>query len=248
MLNLSLSALVLSLPLWSFFPSKADAPSLQLTFNCWLDSHHNATNPVSSWPATQHVWIISICAETSVLIAPIYVQILGWAGYIKVDGVAWMWLRIPVSGNANTWLQTEITPTRIIISVKAGPMLLNITFLSPVELYADISAASNPRQSGSPTNTMLLSNGANEPRVTPSNTNLALSTFGDIAEDSTVYFGMPLQPLRQLAVTGTDQALRGQFADPKNKFTLILTSDLTTQTTKMLSLSCGLTIDLSLPL
>jgi hypothetical protein len=79
------------------------------------------------------MYYLELC-WTSVLIAPIYIQTLGWAGYIKVDGVAWHWLGAPVPGNASTWLQTEITPTRTIISVKAGPMLLNITFLSPVEV------------------------------------------------------------------------------------------------------------------
>jgi hypothetical protein len=66
------------------------------------------------------------CADTS--------QTLGWAGYIKVDGLTWHWLGNPGPGNASTWLATEVTPTGTILTVQAGPMRLNVTFLSPVEV------------------------------------------------------------------------------------------------------------------
>ncbi|KAJ7249889.1 hypothetical protein C8J57DRAFT_1355899 [Mycena rebaudengoi] len=248
MLTLPLSILLPSLPLWSFLPSKVDAqqtffPSTvplavrSPTFNCWVDSR-NTTTPATAWP---FAWNTQ--------------RTLGWAGYIKVDGVAWHWLGAPVPGNASTWLQTEVTPTRTIISVKARPMLLNITFLSPVEpdewvrqsfpfsymyvdgastdgkthsiqLYADISAewVTNKDDTIVKWSKRTTRNTVYH-QFSPQG---PISTFGDIAEDSTVYFGMPQQPLGQLTVIGTDQALRGQFADPNNKFTL--TSDLTTQT------------------
>lgn len=61
---------------------------------------------------------------------------LGWAGMVVVDGVAWQWLGHSGSANSTTWLETQITPTRSILSFTAGPMQLNVTFLSPMEVRA----------------------------------------------------------------------------------------------------------------
>jgi hypothetical protein len=44
------------------------------------------------------------------------------------------WLGQPGPGNASIWLETAITPTRTILTVEAGPMRLNVTFLSPIEV------------------------------------------------------------------------------------------------------------------
>jgi hypothetical protein len=74
------------------------------------------------------------CMVSSVADSAHCVQILGWAGYIKVDGSTFHWLGSPVPGNASTWISTEITPTRTILTLEAGPMQLNVTFLSPVEV------------------------------------------------------------------------------------------------------------------
>ncbi|KAJ7195720.1 DUF1793-domain-containing protein [Mycena rebaudengoi] len=249
MLTLPLSILLLSLPLWSFLPSKS-MPNKPSSFQLSRSPYGRPHLIVGS---------IRVVPRLPLLHGPLLgtpnVYTLGWAGYIKVDGVAWHWLGAPVPGNPSTWLQTEITPTRTIISVKAGPMLLNITFLSPVEpddwvrqsfpfsymyvdgastdgkthsiqLYADISAEWVTNEDDtivkwSKRTTYNTVYHQFSPQV-------PISTFGDIAEDSTVYFGMPQQPLGQLTVIGTDQALRGQFADPDNEF--ILTSDLTAQT------------------
>ncbi|KAF8874083.1 hypothetical protein BD779DRAFT_1451181 [Infundibulicybe gibba] len=53
-------------------------------------------------------------------------------GYIRIDGATWEWLGNS-GGNGTTLVRTEITPTRTIITLTAGPMELEVTFLSPIE-------------------------------------------------------------------------------------------------------------------
>ncbi|KAJ7052887.1 hypothetical protein C8F01DRAFT_1169192 [Mycena amicta] len=99
----------------SFFPSAVPLAVRSPTLNLWLDTR-SGSNPMKTWPTfwnDQHI--------------------MGWAGYIKVDGVAYHWLGFPPEGNASTWISTHLTPTRTVLTVEAGPMLLNVTFLSPVE-------------------------------------------------------------------------------------------------------------------
>ncbi|KAF8885607.1 hypothetical protein BD779DRAFT_664453 [Infundibulicybe gibba] len=59
-------------------------------------------------------------------------RILGWLGYIRIDGVTFEWLG-GTPGNGATLFKTEITPTRTILTLTAGPMDLEVTFLSPIE-------------------------------------------------------------------------------------------------------------------
>lgn len=64
------------------------------------------------------------------------VKILGWAGHIRVDGTNYRWLgddaQAPsIPGNLTG---KQFTPTRSIFQVQAGPMNLNVTFLSPIEV------------------------------------------------------------------------------------------------------------------
>ena len=70
--------------------------------------------------------VCKTCADT--------LQILGWGGLIKIDGLTYSWLGIPGVGIASNWTKTEVTPTRTILTVQAGPVSLNVTFLSPVEV------------------------------------------------------------------------------------------------------------------
>ncbi|KAM5540216.1 hypothetical protein V8D89_006035 [Ganoderma adspersum] len=61
--------------------------------------------------------------------------IIGWEGRIRVNGTSYQWLGSDssgVSGNANV-TNVQITPTRSIFIMQAGPMNITITFLSPVE-------------------------------------------------------------------------------------------------------------------
>ena len=63
---------------------------------------------------------------------------MGWAGSIRVDNVSYSWLgadaprsdlnfTIPVTN-------VQITPTRSIYVMTAGPMNITVTFLSPIEV------------------------------------------------------------------------------------------------------------------
>ncbi|KAF8885602.1 DUF1793-domain-containing protein [Infundibulicybe gibba] len=56
---------------------------------------------------------------------------LGWMGYIRIDGITWEWLGPP--GRSGNLTKTEITPTRTILTFVAGPMEVEVTFLSPIE-------------------------------------------------------------------------------------------------------------------
>ncbi|KAH9899948.1 DUF1793-domain-containing protein [Cubamyces lactineus] len=84
--------------------------------------------------------------------------IVGWAGFAKVDGVAYNWLGDPAIPDVNftkaTQKSFEFTSTQSIFVMTAGPVDLTITFLSPVEpsnlvnqsfpfSYLSVSAASN---------------------------------------------------------------------------------------------------------
>ncbi|KIK65807.1 hypothetical protein GYMLUDRAFT_1027401, partial [Collybiopsis luxurians FD-317 M1] len=67
--------------------------------------------------------------------------ILGWTGFLRVDGVLYEWLGNTSDTNLDsdatvtvtTYNGFQITPTRSILSLSAGPMAINITFLSPIE-------------------------------------------------------------------------------------------------------------------
>ncbi|KAJ3568603.1 hypothetical protein NP233_g5597 [Leucocoprinus birnbaumii] len=64
-------------------------------------------------------------------------QILGWAGFVKVDGRAYSFLGAPaVSGASFTKAvqkSSKFTATQSIFVLSAGPVDLTVTFLSPVE-------------------------------------------------------------------------------------------------------------------
>ncbi|KAI0088041.1 hypothetical protein BDY19DRAFT_1057674 [Irpex rosettiformis] len=73
-------------------------------------------------------------------------QILGWAGLIRVDNVTFKFLGNPgAPGNLNRSILTDLklTPTRTILNATAGPVDLQITWLSPIE-PSDLVAQSLP--------------------------------------------------------------------------------------------------------
>lgn len=67
-------------------------------------------------------------------------QILGWAGLIRIDNAhTFKWLGDPAQpGGLNRSVLTNIqmTPTRTIMNMTAGPIDLTVTFLSPIEVRA----------------------------------------------------------------------------------------------------------------
>jgi hypothetical protein len=70
---------------------------------------------------------------------------LGWAGLVLIDGAFYSWLGDESAeefGNAinnATLTDVEIMPTKTVFHINAGPMELNITFLSPIEVCAQLS-------------------------------------------------------------------------------------------------------------
>ncbi|KAJ7171489.1 hypothetical protein C8R46DRAFT_1263038 [Mycena filopes] len=218
-----------------FFPAAVPLAVRTPTANCWLQTG-NGSNPMTTWPTfwnNQHI--------------------LGWAGYIKVDGQTWHWLG-DGTGNASIWQSTLMTPTRTVLSVLAGPMQLNVTFLSPVE-PADWSKQSFPfsyvyvdgkAADGKPHSIQLYSdisgewvtNSFDTPiQWTTSKTGTAAyhevratlgsSTFQDVAEDGLAYYAMSTSQPKLLSIIGTDQNLRPEFAAQQTG--LALTSDLPSQ-------------------
>ncbi|PPQ99075.1 hypothetical protein CVT24_003635 [Panaeolus cyanescens] len=64
-------------------------------------------------------------------------QIVGWAGFVKVDGKAYSFLGAPgvpnVSFSKAVQKSSKFTPTQSIFVLSAGPVDITVTFLSPVE-------------------------------------------------------------------------------------------------------------------
>ena len=59
---------------------------------------------------------------------------MGWAGKIRVNGTTYKWLGMDGSGTPANVTNIQITPTRSIFVLQAGPMNVTITFLSPIEV------------------------------------------------------------------------------------------------------------------
>ncbi|KAF7329563.1 hypothetical protein MKEN_00219200 [Mycena kentingensis (nom. inval.)] len=219
-------------------PTYALPPALPLTvrsptFNIWVDAQGGG-NPAGNWPQfwnDQHI--------------------MGWAGYIRVDGVAFHWLGAPIPGNSSTFQSATVTPTRTILKVQAGPVALNVTFLSPIEpddlarqsfpfSYVYVEGAMTDGKDHTIQLYMDLSGewvtaGLETPiqwqtQQTPSAAYLQLqrvspsSNFQDLAEDSTVFHAIASdQPNRQ-SLVASDVMLRNAIAS--NSTTLSFTSDL----------------------
>lgn len=60
--------------------------------------------------------------------------ILGWAGIIQVDNVAYKWLGADTVSKTANLSGIQVTPTRTIYTIQAGPMDVIVTFLTPIEV------------------------------------------------------------------------------------------------------------------
>ncbi|KAF8883843.1 hypothetical protein BD779DRAFT_1674373 [Infundibulicybe gibba] len=205
----------------SFVRAQARPGSIPLAirspyFNCWLP------NPgTDSWPTFWN--------DRN--------QVLGWTGYIKIDGVSFEWLGS--TGNGSNPTRTEITPTRTILSFTAGSMELEVTFLSPIEptdlvrqsfpftyMYLTANATDGANRSVQVYSDISAewASGDNGTRVTWSTTpedNFVfhqvqraspepMQEINDQAEDATVYYAMANGPNMTWQTGGAD-TLRGQF-------------------------------------
>ncbi|KAF9444145.1 hypothetical protein P691DRAFT_736930 [Macrolepiota fuliginosa MF-IS2] len=85
----------------------------------WVASRNGSTQP----PA--HIWPNFFTTD----------RILGWCGMIRVDNQVYQWLGDGVGFDFNftNTLANEITPTKSVFRLQAGPIQFNATFLSPVE-------------------------------------------------------------------------------------------------------------------
>lgn len=99
-------------------------------FNVWA----NSADAGHTWP---FFWTPSVC-RPSTLDCPLLIiasQTLGWQGLIRVDNQVYQWLGAsglnPPSANLSS---TQLTPTQTIVSMRAGPMDIVATFLSPIEV------------------------------------------------------------------------------------------------------------------
>jgi hypothetical protein len=117
---------------FSVLPLAVRSPYL----NSWLRVQNNTVS-TQQWPTGPegqvrlykviiYTWVDLTSAKT-----------LGWAGLVKVDNVTYSWLGNVPNVNACTVTNTSITPTRTIFSLRAGPMQLVVTFLSPIEASGD---------------------------------------------------------------------------------------------------------------
>ncbi|KAH9942459.1 uncharacterized protein BXZ73DRAFT_88030 [Epithele typhae] len=104
-------------PVQSFFPAAVPLSVRSPYLSVWLNTQSTSPPASDSWPAFQATG-----------------GIYGWAGKIRVDGTAYAWLgadRIPA--NQSIVNNVQITPTRTIYVMQAGPMNVTVTFLSPIE-------------------------------------------------------------------------------------------------------------------
>ncbi|KAF7378320.1 hypothetical protein MSAN_00257800 [Mycena sanguinolenta] len=219
----------------TFFPSAVPLAVRTPTSNSWLNTT-NGSNPMTTFPTFWNAH-----------------HALAWVGFIKVDGLTYPWLG-GATAPTSTWIETQVTPTQTILTVQAGPMLLNVTFLSPIEpsdwgrqsfpfayVYLDGTATD-----GLPHSVQLYSDisgdwvsnnvgtGIQWSTTKTSNTvfhqvgsTSPTSVFGDVAEDSVAYHAISSGYLNLVSIVGTDQGLRAQFTAPGEGFTL--TSDLAGQ-------------------
>ncbi|KAI0278699.1 hypothetical protein BGY98DRAFT_916673 [Russula aff. rugulosa BPL654] len=86
--------------------------------NCWLQ---NVNSPIAgqTWPTTINVS-----------------QILEWSVLVRVDGLTYSFLGNVTRNLYNATVNSTsitITPTQTLVTARAGPMQVNLTFLNPIE-------------------------------------------------------------------------------------------------------------------
>ncbi|KAJ3791208.1 DUF1793-domain-containing protein [Lentinula aff. detonsa] len=214
-----------------------------------VDSQFNSLR--NFWPASYplavrapylNTWISTANGSDSLNFWPLHwdgSNIMGWSGFARIDGVTWQWMGASPIGNSTTLFNSEITPTSTKFSVIAGSVLLNLTFLSPIEpsdwvkqslpfIYLSLQAESIDGQAHdvqvySDISAEWISGNRNLV-ATWQTTQTSKSVYhraqlqspeymteiNNIAEDSTVYYSM--QTGSQVTYqTGQDSVVRGQF-------------------------------------
>ncbi|TFK86748.1 hypothetical protein K466DRAFT_492211 [Polyporus arcularius HHB13444] len=100
----------------SFFPSSIPLAVRSPYLSVWYNSAAGTQPLSSSWPL---FWRGAI---------------IGWTGRIRVDGVTFSWMGSDtIWNNTADVLDIQITPTRTIFFMQAGPLNVTVTYLSPIE-------------------------------------------------------------------------------------------------------------------
>ncbi|PIL35943.1 hypothetical protein GSI_01603 [Ganoderma sinense ZZ0214-1] len=76
---------------------------------------------------------MNVWYEKRSLLEPAAQANMGWAGKIRVNGTAYKWMGQDDRSKSASVTNIQITPTRSIFVIQAGPMNLTVTFLSPIE-------------------------------------------------------------------------------------------------------------------
>ena len=59
---------------------------------------------------------------------------VGWRGKIRIDGTMFSWMGHDNDSPTANITGLQLTPTRTIYTMQVGPISLNVTFLSPIEV------------------------------------------------------------------------------------------------------------------
>lgn len=108
----------------TFFPASIPLAVRSTYFNTW-ESTTNTSVYSQTWP--------------SLPLSPAAVQ--GWAGLARIDGITYSWLGDTLGVRPTTVTNVNITVTRTVFTLEAGPMELVITFLSPIEARVQLCVA-----------------------------------------------------------------------------------------------------------
>ncbi|KAK0466308.1 uncharacterized protein EV420DRAFT_1617584 [Desarmillaria tabescens] len=166
-----------------------------------------------------------------------YALILGWSGWIRIDGSTFqLWGQ---SGTATNLTSFEVTPTRTILSIHANTTNVNVTFLGPIEptnlvlqslpfsyvyidvesndgqehsiqLYSDISAEWISGDSNSLAKWNTSRTGSSTIHEADRQSPLSMAEINNLAEDATVYYAFPISNDATYE-SGIDADVRGNF-------------------------------------
>ncbi|KAH9935633.1 uncharacterized protein B0H18DRAFT_1082345 [Fomitopsis serialis] len=101
----------------SFTPAAIPLAVRSPYFSTWL-STTNGTDFTNAWP---QFWSGTNGHNN------------GWAGLVRVDGDTYRWLGAAPGMNDTNLTRSQVTPTRTVWTIQAGPMSLTVTFLTPIE-------------------------------------------------------------------------------------------------------------------
>lgn len=155
--------------------------------------------------------------------------ILGWAGIIQVDNVAYKWLGADTVSKTANLSGIQVTPTRTIYTIQAGPMDVIVTFLTPIEpsdwvrqsipfSYVAVNASSND---GQPHHVQLYSDISAE---WLSSNRSALAQWSTNSTSSLLYHQIELQTSFPFVET------QGQAEDGTLYYTMLSANSITYQT------------------